>query len=321
MKQLLFALAVTVLYVSLAGLEAPNNLNITVTGSEIVLTWDAVAGADHYKVHRSNEPCASDWGDPLAQVSGLAYSEAADVDRYFYRVTAAGQLPDNFVFVSGGTIYPTEGFYTSGLTVSDFYIDKYELTNVEWNAVMGSGGGDNYPHAYVSWFGAIEYCNRRSMQVGLTPCYSYLTYGTNPDDWPSGWNSTSNNSLNVICDWNALGYRLLSEAEWEYTARGGLQTHGYSYSGSNDLNQVGWYGGNSGLATPVGQLAANELGTYDMSGNLWEWCWDVYSGSDRMLRGGCFGHEGIYCTVSYRNLSYSTYSSINLGFRVCRISP
>ncbi|MCB5246564.1 MAG: chitobiase/beta-hexosaminidase C-terminal domain-containing protein, partial [Candidatus Cloacimonetes bacterium] len=88
--------------------------------------------------------------------------------------------PENFVFVPGGTIYPAEGIYTDGLTVTSFYIDKYELTNAEWEAVMGSGGGDNYPHACVSWFGAIEYCNRRSLQEGLTPCYSYLDYGTNP---------------------------------------------------------------------------------------------------------------------------------------------
>ena len=230
--------------------------------------------------------------------------------------------PENFILVEGGTIYPTTGIYTGGLTVSSFYIDKYELTNAEWNAVMGSGGGDSYPQAYVSWFGAIEYCNRRSMQEGLTPCYSYLDYGTNSDNWPSGWNSTSGNSLNISCDWSAIGYRLPSEAEWEYAARGGLQTHGYTYSGSNDLNQVGWYSGNSGgSAHPVGQLAANELGTFDMSGNLWEWCWDVYIGSSRVRRGGAFSYSAGVCTVSYRDDYAAAYSNYNLGFRVCRVSP
>ena len=231
-------------------------------------------------------------------------------------------MPENFVFVPGGTIYPAEGIYTGGLTVSDFWIDKYELTNAEWNAVMGSGGGDTYPHANVSWFGAIEYCNRRSLQEGLTPCYSYLDYGTNPDDWPTGWNSITGNSLNVSCDWNATGYRLPSEAEWEYAARGGLQTHGYTYSGSNDLNEVGWYYDNGGGSShPVGQLVPNELGTYDMSGNLREWVWDIYSGSSRVRRGGSFYSYASYCTVSYRDDYGATSSNVGIGFRICRVSP
>jgi formylglycine-generating enzyme required for sulfatase activity len=232
--------------------------------------------------------------------------------------------PENFVFVPGGTIYPTTGTYTDGLTVPSFYIGKHELTNAEWNAVMGTGGGDDYPHAYVSWFGAIEYCNRRSLMEDLPPCYSYLDYGSNPDDWPSGWNTDINNHLNVSCVWTAIGYRLPSEAEWEYAARGGLQTHGYTYSGSNDLDLVGWYSGNSSYTShPVGQLAPNELGTYDMSGNLWEWCWDRYSptSSGRVPRGGSLDYDAGYCTVSLRVGSYATLSVNGVGFRICRVSP
>ncbi len=230
--------------------------------------------------------------------------------------------PPEMIYVPGGTIYPAEGIFTDGLTVSDFYISKYELTNAEWEAVMGSGGGDTYPHNYVSWFGAIEYCNRRSLQEGLTPCYSYLAYGTNPDDWPAGWNSDYINHVNVSCDWNAIGYRLPSEAEWEYAARGGLQTHGYTYSGSNNLDEVGWYSGNSGgLSHPVGQLAPNELGTYDMSGNLWELVWDVYSGSDRVGRGGGWCSIAGVCTVSSRSNGNATLSHSYIGFRCVRVFP
>ncbi|MDD3097900.1 MAG: SUMF1/EgtB/PvdO family nonheme iron enzyme [Candidatus Cloacimonetes bacterium] len=238
-----------------------------------------------------------------------------------------GQLPipENFVFVQGGTIYPADGSYTSGLTVSSFYIDKYELTNTEWNAVMGSGGGDTYPHAYVSWFDAVEYCNRRSMIEGLPPCYSYndgTDYGTDPDAWPSGWNANDYYANNVSCDWNALGYRLPSTAEWDFAARGGLQTHGYSYSGSNDLNIVGWYDANSGYsAHPVGQLAHNELGTYDMSGNLWEWNWDNLANPNRILRGGSYSQDAYYCQVLIQASNYPTLISPLIGFRICRVSP
>ncbi len=231
-------------------------------------------------------------------------------------------VPENFVFVPGGTIHPSTGIYTGGLTVSSFLMGKYEVTNAEWDSVMGSGGGDSYPHADVSWFNAIEYCNRRSIQESLTPCYSYLTYGTNPDNWPVDWNTDSSNAVNVNCDWSAIGYRLPSEAEWEYAARGGLQTHGYTYSGSNDLNQVGWYNWNSPYTSqPVGQLAANELGTFDMSGNLWEWVWDIYSGSARVFRGGSFYYYAYGCTVSNRYGDYAAGSGGSIGFRICRVSP
>jgi len=115
---------------------------------------------------------------------------------------------------------------------------------------------------------------------------------------------------------------LPSDAEWEYAARGGLNTHGYTYSGSNDLTQVGWYNSNSGYsAHPVGQLAANELGTFDMSGNMWEWCWDELFGPFRVLRGGNIIDDADYGTVSFRTGSNSTYSSYYIGFRICRISP
>ena len=250
-----------------------------------------------------------------------------------YRVYAddgsSPPMPENFVFVEGGTFHNG----TSNVTISSFYIDKYELTQAEYQAVMGTwnsdpfgwgacGVGNNYPVYYVSWFNAIEYCNRRSIQEGLTPCYSYSTYGTNPDDWPSGWNTNSNNHTNVSCNWTANGYRLPSEAEWEYAARGGLQTHGYTYSGSNDINAVAWYWNNSSDGTKnVGTKAANELGIYDLSGNVWEWCWDVFSGSNRVRRGGCCSDVADYCTVSFRNGSNATLSVSNIGFRCVRVSP
>ncbi len=241
--------------------------------------------------------------------------------------------------VQGGTF--NNG--TSDVTISSFYIAKYEITQSEYQAVMGSnpasgyGVGDTYPVYYVSWFNAVEYANRRCLLEGLTPCYSYSSYGTNPDNWPVGWNAYLNNDTNVICNWTANGYRLLTEMEWEFAARGGNLTHDYTYSGSNSVGDVAWYYDNSGITTHiVGAKTANELGIFDMTGNVLEWVWDRYgsypsgsqynptgasSGLQRVFRGGCFYVISIDCTVSIRGSYFPPYSTYASGFRLCRISP
>ncbi len=246
--------------------------------------------------------------------------------------------PANFVFVQGGTF--NNG--TSDVTISSFYIDKYEVTQASYQAVMGTnpsyfGGNPNRPVERVSWFKAIEYCNRRSVLEGLTPCYSYSAYGTNPDDWPSGWNTNSDNHTNVSCNWTANGYRLPTEMEWMFAAKGGNQSQGYTYSGSNTIADVAWYYYNSGSRTHnVGEKTANELGTFDMSGNVWEWVWDIYgsypsgsqnnptgasSGSGRVKRGGSWVSSANDCTVSFRFSNDATNSNYHIGFRCVRVSP
>jgi formylglycine-generating enzyme len=244
--------------------------------------------------------------------------------------------PAQFILIEGGTF--NNG--TSDITISDFYLDKYEITQSEYQAVMGVnpshdyGVGSSYPVYYVSWFKAIEYCNLRSMQEELSPCYSYLTYGTDPANWPAGWSSASGNHANVSCNWTAFGYRLPTEMEWMFAARGGTQTHSYTYSGSSDINTVAWYSTNSSGATHViGTKTANELGLFDMSGNVWEFVWDIYgnypsgnqtnpqgaaTGTDRGLRGGAWNTISSHCSVMYREYYAASGSLYSIGFRVCR---
>ncbi|GEM_PF-326414 len=301
----------------------------------ISLLYSTDGGAT-FNVFPNPENLNGDLGDNIVCGSGkhITWNAGAesidyDTDTFSLRILAEdNSIPNNFVYVEGGTIFPTTGNYTDGLTVSSFYIDKYELTQAEYQNVMGSnpahdyGVGDNYPVYFVSWFNAIEYCNRRSIEEYLTPCYSYLNYGTNPDDWPIGWNNSTGNHTNVACNWAANGYRLPLKAEWEYAARGGLQTHNYLYSGSNNLNGVGWYDGNSNGSThTVGQLTANELGIYDMSGNEWEWCWDINGVSTRVIRGGSFNYIGTSCTVTSSGYGSALTSIKYIGFRVCRPIP
>lgn len=247
-------------------------------------------------------------------------------------------VPANFVLVTGGTF--NNG--TSDVTVSSFYMDKYEITQSSYQAVMGSnpasghGEGADYPVYYIRWFDAIEYCNRRSILEGLAPCYSYSTCGTNPSSWTSGWNNDYNNHTNVSCSWSANGYRLLTEAEWQYAALGGNQTQNYIFSGSNVLDEVCWYYNNSDYSTHlIGTKTANELGIYDMMGNVWEWCWDIYGsyptdpqinptgfveGDNRILRGFSWDNYTSQISLLGRSSASATHTYNTQGFRVCRIA-
>lgn len=268
-----------------------------------------------------------------------------------------GDLPADMCYVPGGTFTmgDTKGggeaaeIPTHSVTIGSFYMGKHEVTQAEYNSIMGSnpatghGVGDNYPVYYVSWYSALKYCNLRSMAEGLTPVYkigsSTVPATTNPANWGPVPTASNDDWNNASCDWTANGYRLPTEAEWEYAARGASSSPDYLYSGSDDINAVAWYSTNWGLANQasheVEALAPNGIGAYDMSGNVWEWCWDWYSiysvdskvnpvgpngGTYRLVRGGVWYESPASCRVSYRN-AYSFYpqnSDRSYGFRVCR---
>ena len=233
--------------------------------------------------------------------------------------------PANMVRVEGGTFQMGSNTNDSEkpihtVKVKSFSIGNYPVTQKEWFEIMGTNlsnfKGDNLPMEMVSWFDAVEYCNKRSVREGLTPAYS-------------------DSGNNITCNWKANGYRLPTEAEWEYAARGGNGSPGnYAYAGSNNVDSVAWYIGNSvGSTKPVGTKAPNSLGLYDMSGNVWEWCWDWYgkyssgaqndprgasSGTYRVYRGGYWNTTAALARSVYRAYSSPRHRGYNIGFRVAR---
>jgi len=290
-------------------------------------------------------------------------------------------VPEGFVFVEGGTFSMGDHFSEGGsdelplhdVTLNDFYLAETEVTHqqvidvfnwaygqgyincssstvtnaqgnsqelldlddsdcaIDWNGSSLVFGGSSYassancPCIEITWYGSIAYANYKSLQEGLDVFYDL-------SDWS--------------CNWSANGYRLPTEAEWEYAARGGINhTDDFRYSGCHnegDLTDYAWYSANNSPngTKEVGTKLANQLGLFDMSGNVYEWCWDWYdsnyyssspssnptgpgSGSYRVGRGGGWNRSAYSCRVAYR-YSYSRYptgSSDGIGFRILRKIP
>ena len=169
----------------------------------------------------------------------------------------------------------------------------YSQISFSNNTFSADDGKENYPCIMITWFGAAAYCNYLSESQGLTPAYD-MTGVSDGDYRYSDWTLIE----------GANGFRLLSDAQWEYAARGGKDGNNTEYSGSDIVGDVAWHKSNSGYRShEVGTRAANELGVYDMSGNVWEWCHDwhpEYVGIFRVVRGGRWDQVPDYCRVSHR---------------------
>ncbi len=233
----------------------------------------------------------------------------------------------NMVSVAGGTL--PQGSGLAGQSVISFQIGKYEVTWGEWKSVRDwavtnnkgydlagvgdtypSGGADNFPVVKVSWYDVLKWINAKSEKEGKTPVYTENGTTYKAGQFAPTLNTTAN------------GYRLPSEKEWEWATRGGVSSKGYTYSGSNTASEVAWTNEILSNGTKaVGTKAANELGIYDMSGNVFEWCEDVANTSYRRIRGGSWSDFHYYAYVDHRGTYRTPGDQLShFGFRLARSS-
>jgi formylglycine-generating enzyme len=224
------------------------------------------------------------------------------------------------IHVAGGSF--TMGETKENHQLADFYIADTPVTQALYEYIMGQNPayfkGRNRPVEQVSWFDAVIFCNQLSVALGRVPYYYHDADYKEPFIKAEKYNNQP-----IFFKAAAAGYRLPKEKEWEFAAISGRHSKGYEYAGGNDLDDVGWYNGNSHSETkPVKLKFPNDLNLYDMSGNVWEWCEDWYnkSGSARVLRGGSWFGYPEYCRATFRLSGTPAHRSNNIGFRLACIS-
>ena len=290
----------------------PTNLQVAYNGNIAYLDWDVISGAEKYYIYGMTDPYGS--RTLLDSTSSTMFTYPTAGNKYFFGVSSKNSTPPapaGFVYVQGGTFTMGDHFSEGdsdelplhSVTLSGFYMGATEVTQGEWAQYMPPayeywgvtsydyGSGSNYPVYYTRWYAIIKYCNLRSMAEGLNPVYSIkgstdpAVWGEVPYDWNTDWNA-------AICNWSANGYRLPTEAEWEYAARGGISgqrfpngatishstngdTHAnyYAYPSSYSYDvspTTGYHPDYYETSSPVGSFPPNGYGLYDMAGNLWE---------------------------------------------------
>jgi len=308
-------------------------------------------------------------GDYFVRLKAGAESKDSDVARLTVNSVSTGSIPAGMALIPAGPFQM--GDFSFFLDLSDerpvhtvnviaFYMDRTEVTKAFWDEVYqwaiqngyqfdnrGEGKAANHPVHSVNWYDVVKWCNARSQKEGRTPAYYTSTaqmtvYRTGQVNLQNDW-----------VKWNA-GYRLPTEAEWEKAARGGADGRRFPWSDGDTIthSRANYYSdsdytydvsstrgfhpsyktGGSPYTSPVGSFAANGYGLYDMAGNVWEWCWDWYSGSyysnspgtdprgpgsgsNRVLRGGGWGGYAIDCRTASRIRETLGLRSSNLGFR------
>ena len=242
---------------------------------------------------------------------------------------------EDMVVVNGGKYKPS--FRQNEVKVIDLEVSKYQVTNNLWNRIMENTSGDMLPVVDITYWEALEFCNKLSEKYGFKPVYKI---------------NRNKRSIKILelngkevytekADFSKTeGFRLPTEVEWEWFARGGEvaiqnNTFDYKYSGSNDVDEVAVYNGNINQIKSVGTKKSNQLGLYDCSGNVWEWCCDTmelwegsvstktyFTGDEsknfRVLRGGSWRDAASYCAASAREWDVPGYDDDNVGFRVVR---
>ncbi|MDD2599549.1 MAG: SUMF1/EgtB/PvdO family nonheme iron enzyme [Kiritimatiellae bacterium] len=321
------------------------------------LTFNEISTAETYRVEWRTNLLAGAWSSSAPGIEAVSPTGSGTLTvtvgvahvSCFYRVVATvtnappSAPPSGMVLIPAGTNSGTDpDFGVYSLTVGAFYMDQYEVTKALWDEVYtwaiangysfdnaGSGKASNHPVHTVNWYDCVKWCNARSEMDGREPCYTVSS-----NIYKSGQSAPD-------CILAANGYRLPTNDEWKYAARGGLQgkrfpwgdtvTHSQAnyYSSSNDSYDISptrghhpdYNDGSEPYTSPVGNFEPNGFGLYDIAGNVWEWCNDA-QGSSRYIRGGCWTYRAIMLRCRYENWDSPEYSGLaggGYGFRaVCR---
>ena len=359
-----------------------------IEGAMMRLEWNAeapLAAGERYLIEATDHLTTGSWKevkDVVITANNTEGEATVPVEeetlREFYRVriSAGNPVSSGFVLVPAGSFQMGDSLNEGGsderpvheVTVGAFLMQTKETTKAEWDDVYDwaldngytffldirtpGGKGPEHPVHSVSWYGAVKWCNARSEKEGLAPCY--YTDESRTQVYRRGEIDVSD----AMVDWNAGGYRLPTEAEWEKAARGGVSgkrfpwgdtishSHSNYYSSPDTVydtsptqgNHPDYDDGNFPYTSPVGSFAPNGYGLYDMAGNVFEWCWDWY-GSDyyssspptdplgpetmfpvvlRVFRGGGWGSPAAECRIAYRSNFLPVGAFTNIGFRPVR---
>ena len=359
-----------------AETDAPRIVAVSRTSGDFSLAWTDT-GTNPVTVERRTSLTAGSWTAIASNTTVGAHSDTITpgASAVYRGVMVTGgtppAAPTNMALIPAGSFEMGNALSASGdgdsdelpvhtVSVSAFYMDKYEVSKALWdevatwaaangydiNAASASGKATNHPVHSVTWSSVVKWSNARSQKEGLTPCYTVggvvMRTGTSDPD----------------CNFLASGYRLPTEAEWEKAARGGSSGKRFPWGDTTTHSQANYYSldgdsydvsptrghhptyatGSTPYSSPVGSFVPNAYGLYDMVGNMFEWCWDLYSssyyvsspssdprgassGSNRVVRGGCWNNYGVSNTRAADRFNYGPGSrSSFVGFRCVRSS-